>query len=126
MNVVASGALLAEPEVVVSALYGYPRPLSTAALLADFFLRIVCCLWDFLLWLSRLRGHLRRRWIAIHKSDLIQIENLRGCMRQGVVPRQEIWSLIYQGLREVERLEGRLRRWLLLDGPWGDHQALGL
>jgi hypothetical protein len=37
MNVVAAGALLAEPEVVVSALYGYPRPLSTAALLADFF-----------------------------------------------------------------------------------------
>jgi len=36
MNIVASGALLAEPEVVVSAFDGYPRPLSTA-LLADFF-----------------------------------------------------------------------------------------
>jgi hypothetical protein len=86
MNVVASGALLAEPEVVVSALYGYPRPLSTASLLADFFLRIVCCLWDFLLWHSRLRGDLGRGWIPIHLSDLIQIEHLRGCMRQGVVP----------------------------------------
>ena len=123
MNVVAAWALLAEPEVVVSALYGYPRPLT--ALLANLFWR-TCWLGHFLLCCSRLREHLRRWWIPIHISDLVHIEHLRWHMRQGVVPWQEIGSLALHSLREVECLVIRLRRGLLLDGPWGDHQAGGL
>ena len=123
MNVVAAGPLLAESKVVVSALYGYPRSLTT--LLANLFWRR-CCLRYFLLCCSRLREHLRRGWIPIHISDLIHIEHLRWHMRQGVVSWQEIGSLALHGLREVECLEIWLPRWLLLDGPWGDHQTLVL
>lgn len=118
MNIVAAGPLLAEPEVVVSALNGYSRPLTT--LLANVFWRSCCCLRRFLLCCSRLRECLRRWGIPIHASDLIHIEHLRWYSRQGVVPWQEIGSLALHGLRKVKSLEIRLRRGQLLDGPWCD------